>query len=61
MKLEAQWEDGIFLNGEFIGINGYGITRKAWDALRKSDKSWETDGANSTAARPFRKCWDYSS
>ena len=34
MKQEAAWEDGMWLNGQFETINGYGITRKRWDELR---------------------------
>lgn len=34
MKQEAAWEDGMWLNGQFETINGYGITRKHWDELR---------------------------
>ena len=34
MKLEAQWEDGMWLNGEFVTVHGYGITRKRWNELR---------------------------
>ena len=34
MKQEAAWEDGMWLNGQFETVNGYGITRKRWDELR---------------------------
>ena len=34
MVQEGVFEDGMWLNGEFVDVNAYGITRLTWDALR---------------------------